>query len=263
MIVDDILATIRADCPVRAVWIGQHWTAVALADGRGGMASSLSAPGEEHGHPQVREAGRLHTLSALALASYVKDGQGPEVSVGWAVLNALVSDTIDVAAHAQADALDYLLTHGAGRRVALVGHFPFTPRLRAGVGHLDVFELAPGAGDLPASEAPARLPAADLVAITSMTLVNGTCDALIAHCRPGVPILLLGPSTPLSPVLFAHGVDALAGVIVCDMDALARTITQGATFQQVEGVQKVTLTRAAWSSGVSPSEVRGESHANL
>ncbi len=51
----------------------------------------------------------------------------------------------------------------------------------------------------------------------------------------------MGPSTPLSPVLLAHGVDIISGVQITDLASVIRTIGQGATFQQVEGVRLVTL----------------------
>lgn len=41
------------------------------------------------------------------------------------------------------------------------------------------------------------IPQADVVAIIAMTLLNGTFDTLIALCRPGVPTLIVGPTTPL------------------------------------------------------------------
>jgi uncharacterized protein (DUF4213/DUF364 family) len=53
--------------------------------------------------------------------------------------------------------------------------------------------------------------------------------------------MVLGPSTPLSPVLFAHGATLLSGVQVVDEQAVQRTVAQGATFQQVEGVRLLTL----------------------
>ena len=50
-------------------------------------------------------------------------------------------------------------------------------------------------------------------------------------------VMVLGPSTPLSPALFDHGVDALSGARVVHEAAVLRTVGQGATFQQVEGVR--------------------------
>jgi uncharacterized protein (DUF4213/DUF364 family) len=246
MIADEILAMIDGDSPVRDVWMGLHWTAVALTDGRCGMACTLLEPCGEHGHAQVREAGTLHMRSARALSGYAQGGaevSGLEASVGWAALNALTSDALDEAHCAEMNALDFLLERGAGRRVALVGHFPFANRLRQGVGTLWVLELRPGEGELPASAAPEVFPQADVAAITSMSLVNGTFEELMAHVRSDALVVLLGPSTPLSLALFARGVDVLCGVRVADVEALRRTITQGATFPQVEGLRKVTVVR--------------------
>jgi uncharacterized protein (DUF4213/DUF364 family) len=55
--------------------------------------------------------------------------------------------------------------------------------------------------------------------------------------------MLLGPSTPLSPILFDHGVNILSGTRVVDEAAVLRTVSQGASFPQVEGVQLLTFVR--------------------
>ncbi|MBN1286910.1 MAG: DUF364 domain-containing protein [Anaerolineae bacterium] len=248
MIAQDILATIEHDVPVAGVWIGLHWTVVALADGRAGMAATLQADPTAHhihGTPDVAEAGRLHTRGALELAAYVNGRQGPDASVGWAALNALVChDLLDSAAHdeAEMDAAEFLLAEGQTRPVAVVGHFPFTGRLRAGVETLWVLEMDPGPDDLPADAAPDILPQAGVVALTSMTLINNTFAGLLPHIRPDAVVMLLGPSTPLTPVFFARGIDVLSGVRVTDIDMLRDSVTQGASFWQVRGVQKVTIT---------------------
>jgi len=57
----------------------------------------------------------------------------------------------------------------------------------------------------------------------------------------GCPRDVLGPSTPLSPVLFDYGADLAFGRRVADEAALLRTVGQGATFRQVEGVRLLTL----------------------
>jgi uncharacterized protein (DUF4213/DUF364 family) len=54
-------------------------------------------------------------------------------------------------------------------------------------------------------------------------------------------IVVLGPTTPLSPVLFDYGVDVLAGVKVVAPKKTIRSISEGAIFSQVEGVKLVTM----------------------
>ena len=119
------------------------------------------------------------------------------------------------------------------------------PQLRAEVGKLFVLEQRPREGELPAEAAPDIIPQADVVALTSMTLLNRTFRDLLELCSPEALVLLLGPSTPLSPVLFDHGIDVLAGSVVTAVGPVLRAIKQGANFRQVHraGVRLVTLCR--------------------
>ena len=78
------------------------------------------------------------------------------------------------------------------------------------------------------------LPQADVVALTGTSLLNQTFDQLIGLCRPDAFRLLLGPSTPLSPVLFDAGIDALSGTWVDDPELVLRSVGQGATFRQIK-----------------------------
>jgi hypothetical protein len=82
-----------------------------------------------------------------------------------------------------------------------------------------------------------------VVAISSTTLINGTFEGLVALCRPDAYVLLLGPSTPLSPLLFDHGVQLLSGALVDDVDSVLRLVSQGASFRQIHrhGVRLVTM----------------------
>jgi hypothetical protein len=139
------------------------------------------------------------------------------------------------------------LERGSGKRIAIVGHFPFIERARSAAADCWVLELHPAPGDLPASRAPELLPQADVVALTGTSLINHTFDDLIGLCRPDAFVLLLGPSTPLTPVLFEAGVDAISGTRVHDPELVLRSVTQGATFRQIKragGLRLLTWLRA-------------------
>ena len=125
----------------------------------------------------------------------------------------------------------------------MVGHFPFIPRLRERVGRLWVLEQRPHGEDLPADAASEVIPQADVLAITGTSLINQTFEGLMALRRPGALVLLLGPTTPLSPILFDHGVHLLSGAVVEDIDMVLRAVSQGANFRQVhrQGVRLVTI----------------------
>jgi len=99
-------------------------------------------------------------------------------------------------------------------------------------------------GDYPAAAATDLIPKADVVAITSSALINHTLEGLLALCRSEALVMMLGPSTPLSSVLFNHGVSILSGSRVVSEADVLRTVGQGASFQQVEGVQLLTFRRS-------------------
>jgi uncharacterized protein (DUF4213/DUF364 family) len=139
------------------------------------------------------------------------------------------------------NAVEVIAQRGAGRNVAVIGHFPFVPRLRTLAGTLWVLELNPRGADLPADKAPEILPQADVVALTGTSLLNGTFDDLIALCRPDAFVVMLGATTPLSPLFFDVGVDALAGSRVVDPSAVLRAVSQGATFRQIPGKRLLTM----------------------
>lgn len=239
-IIGDLLASLDTDAPVRSILVGAYWTVVCSR--HAGMAATLKN-NYPHGHSPVREAGRLHTKTARELAEYARSDNLLEASIGVAAINSLLD--IDERSTVEINAVEVLMEHGGGKNVALVGHFPFIPRLRPAVGQLWVLEQSPAQDEYPAEAAADLIPQADVVAITSSALINHTMDSLLALCHPGTLVMALGPSTPLSPLLFKHGISILSGLKVIDETALLRTVGQGAIFQQVEGVRLLTLRRTS------------------
>ena len=106
-----------------------------------------------------------------------------------------------------------------------------------------VFEKRPLPGDLPADEADNLIPSADIVAITGSTFVNHTIDHLLELSRDAQLVMVLGPSTPLTPLLFDYGVDIIAGTIVVEPEVALRYIREGSTFRQMKGVRRVIMMR--------------------
>jgi uncharacterized protein (DUF4213/DUF364 family) len=237
-ILDDLLARLPDDASVRSVLVGAHWTVVCSRNC--GLASTITGD-KPHAHEHVRDVGRLHLKSARELAEYARSDNPLEASLGMATINSLLE--VDERNAVEINAGEVLADQGRGKNVALVGHFPFIPKLREQVGQLWVIEQRPSEGEYPAKAAPDLIPQANVVAITGTALINHTLDDLLALCRPDAQVLVLGPSTPPSPVLFEHGATIISGARVVDEAAVMRTVSQGATFQQVEGVRLLTLQR--------------------
>jgi uncharacterized protein (DUF4213/DUF364 family) len=54
---------------------------------------------------------------------------------------------------------------------------------------------------------------------------------------------LIGPASPLFPILFDYGIDAICGAKVIDEEKVIRSISEGTTFKEVTGVRPLTLTK--------------------
>jgi uncharacterized protein (DUF4213/DUF364 family) len=235
-ILDDLIASLPEDRPVRSVLVGVHWTVVGSR--HCGMAATLTS-NHLHGHRQVRDVGRLHQKSARELAEWAHSTELLEASIGVAAINSMLD--VDESAFREMNASEVLTSRGRGKNVALIGHFPFIQQLRPVVGQLWVIEQHPMEDEYPSEAAADLIPQADIVAITGSTFVNHTLDGLLSLCPPQATVMLLGPSTPLSPILFNHRVNIICGARVIAEGAVLRTVGQGASFRQVAGVKLLTF----------------------
>jgi uncharacterized protein (DUF4213/DUF364 family) len=232
-----------SDYPLMKVWIGLNWTAV-VVDKRGnqqcGLASTLTGEHTHYSEPAIPAPGLLETRSALELANWIESEIPLRRSIACAAINALLPR--DTSSWVDQNAESAILEHGKGKNAVLIGHFPFVEKLKDQLGNLDVLDFNPTGDDLPAHAAPDILPQADLVAITGMTFINHTLPGLLALCKPAAYILILGPSTPLSPILFEFGVDLLAGAQVEKIPDVLAALSQGANFRQLHkaGVRLIT-----------------------
>jgi uncharacterized protein (DUF4213/DUF364 family) len=123
-----------------------------------------------------------------------------------------------------------------------VGHFPWIPKLKGKTKNLWVLEQRLKEGDLPAKEADRILPRCDVVGITGTSFINHTLEGLLSLCKEAY-VHLIGPTSPLSPILFDYGIDAICGAKVIDEEKVIRSISEGATFKEVTGVRLLTLTK--------------------
>jgi uncharacterized protein (DUF4213/DUF364 family) len=233
-IIDDLISSLSGDSLVREVYTCVFWTAVVSK--HCGLASTFRDEHPHHG--MVRGVGDLRNRSALELAEYAKSDNLLEASIGMATINSLID--IDETKCDAENALDVLIEKGEGKDIAVVGHFPWTPKLRQVARKLWVLEQRPQAGDLPAEAAEDILPKADVVAITGTSLINHTAEKLLDLAK-GSFVVMVGPTSPLSPVLFDWGVDVVSGTKVVEPEKMLRSISEGAIFPQVQGVKLMNM----------------------
>ncbi|HUU65397.1 MAG TPA: DUF364 domain-containing protein [Dehalococcoidales bacterium] len=236
-IIDDLLSTLSYEALVRDIRQGPFQTAVLTRNC--GLAATPHESGPHHDKTPVKEAGFLTKKNALALARMTYSPNALEAAIGMATVNSLIE--VDEQRCLELNAGDLLAKKGKGKKVALVGHFPFVPRLRQVTKELWVIEQQPQAGDFAEEQAEKLVPMAEVVGITGTAFTNHTIQHLLELCAPQAYVIILGGTTPLSPVLFDYGVDAISGTQVIDPEMVLRCVSQGATFRQIKGIRLLTM----------------------
>lgn len=245
---ETLLAEVPANERIRACLIGRYWT---LVETQRAVGMAMTFSGDER-ESRVRPPLAGRPLSELA--GYLTSWNLAEASLGLAAVNAHFNAPTQVESWlarglASSDGVPVFTAMEeelAGRKVAVIGHFPDLERLRRRC-ELTVFERRPQEGDVPDYAEDYLLPHQEYVFITGTTLTNKTLPRLLTTCRDAF-VVLVGPSVPLTPLWFDWGVDMLAGTVVLDGTQVWRTAQEGGC-------------REVWASGAVTVQVRADSLA--
>jgi uncharacterized protein (DUF4213/DUF364 family) len=238
-ILNDLISALDIAASVRDVRQGVFHTGVVTR--HCGLASTLPRDALRQERPLVKEPGALVQKSALELAQMAQSESILEAAIGMATINSLIP--IDLGSCVELNARDLIAEKGQGKRIAMVGHFPFIPKLREIAKELWVIEKNPREDDFPEEEAENLIPQADLVGITGTAFTNHTFENLLKFCHPHAYVVVLGDTTPLSSFLFDYGVDAISGTRVVDPELALRCVGEGANYRQILGVKRLTMMR--------------------
>ena len=238
-VVEVLLDSIVEDATVREARGSRNW--IAVWSRHCGLAATFASTSIQERDDIGRVAAALADRSAIELARLALSDDLLDAALGMAAVNSLID--VDESRCEELNGRDLLLEQAVGRTVALVGHFPFVPELREVSRRLSVLELRPRPGDLPAEEAARVIPEAEVVAITGAALVNHSIDSLLGYCRPEALVIVIGPTTPLSPFLFDFGVDVLSGARVMDPPSVLRQVDRDTDFRRMEGIRRLTMRR--------------------
>ncbi len=228
---DELIDGIPAHVKAEQVCFGPTRVTV-TAQGNMGLATLTSGCWNE---------GRLNTVDALRgttlrdLAAKAKSWDFEQAALGMAAMNAwynhadkLLAGGAEIFAPGTpgGDAFRDIAPLCAGKKVASIGHFPGTKELFGSAEQFLIFERDPREGDLPDSAEEYLLPEMDVVFITGMTFTNKTLPRLLQLCS-AAQVIVTGPSLPLAPVVFDHGVCVLCGTTVTDGQLLLQKLPEG------------------------------------
>lgn len=219
----------HADGQVAAdIRIGLGYTAVRLASGHAGVAwtPKSDAPCCTH----FQEAGTLAGRPAGELLEYLADEKsGLARAVGLATANALLA-AIPRPAILRDEVISSLDVQ-PGERVAMVGYFgPIVAQLKKIGCNLQIIELNShhGGETLTPEQGREALANCSIAILTGTSLINGTCDELLAGLGSPRAAVLLGPSSPLCPDAFTGtGITHVAGSRVREPEAVLRVVSEG------------------------------------
>ncbi len=233
---DELLESVSAAALVRRCAYGKHWLMVESDQGGIGLAQRFTPA-------HIVPAGLNVEYNIVgqplkSVAARIKSWNFNEASIGLAALNAANNNLAEGGAlrkaldTAQGDAFDFFLQQTQGKKVTVIGHFPYLKKLRAQC-ELSILERQPQPGDLPDTAAEYILPEQDFVYITGTTFINKTITRLLELSRRAV-VCMVGPSTPMNSLLFRHGLASLSGLIVNDYQDMVEAL-QGERCEAIFG----------------------------
>lgn len=230
ILVDDILSfLIRPDAVVEKIIAGSKFAAV-IAGGRMGLSSFLGAKPREN---EIRLEDRLIGKKVSEMADLIKEPYPFSISLGFAALNAGNAPDPEKVDSSNFPADTLIADLGRDKIVGLVGEFPFVDELRDRVGTFHLFELRSVPGAVPHDQWESTLAELDVLALTGTALLTRSMAWFLSRA-PQAKVVIIGPTTPFSPVLFSRGVDYLCGSVVSDMEKVGKGIQNGLPFRQVK-----------------------------
>lgn len=219
---------------------GMDWTEV-WSGSNTGVAMTVKEKG-----PGVTYAGPIIGQPLRQIASLIKSWNLYEASLGAAALNCYYNtpqkaqtlgglqgidlNQLSSETRRRKDAFIAFQDEIAGKKVALVGHFPHIEQKFRGRCELTILERVTQPGDYPDPACEYILEEQDFLFMTGITLTNKTLPRLLTLAGDKVKVSIVGPSICLALQLFNAGADNLSGYCVTDRELLDETIRRGDTF---------------------------------
>jgi len=209
------------------VSIGLGYTAVTTVAGGIGLAYTYFS--SKRACQVARNYGDCEGRPVSELLDGIRSEDPLQRSVALAAANAL---NHEAARNLPQDPTNSILFErlaiGKGSRVAMVGYFgPLIKKIEALGARVDILDDSRGLGQKEKFYGWLHT-RADALLLTSTSLLNNTCEEVLAQVGPRVKTAMLGPSTPMAAQAFAHlPVHLLAGTVPMDKEMVLKAVRHG------------------------------------
>jgi uncharacterized protein (DUF4213/DUF364 family) len=207
--------------------IGLGYTVVTTSDGGMGLAYTFFK--DKTSCVLLNKMGDYEGQPALELLKSIKSENTIERSMALALINAL---NYERALKLPEDKKNQILFDkfkiAEGTRVAMVGYFgPLVDMLRRRNAKLEILDESRRLGQ--EADFYKKLENwADVLLLTSTSILNNTAEKIFGHVHQKVNAVLLGPSTPMIGEAFSHlPVHMLAGTVPLDQEKILKAIRHG------------------------------------
>lgn len=242
---NELIDTIPTDLTVIDCIIGINWTLVKSELGTG---TAMTVYG---GKENIAELKDIIGIPLKELASSAKSWDMLEASLGMAAINAALNTTSEVSKltgqvfkesekYDDHNAFSTFLPNIKNKKVTVVGHFPNIDDLATHC-QLSVLERNPQGFDFPDPACEYILSEQEVVFITGTAFTNKTMPRLLDLAKKS-QIILVGPTVPISPVLFNYGVDIISSTVVLDEELVWKAVKLGGKMKAFDpGGQMVNI----------------------
>jgi uncharacterized protein len=201
----------------------RHW--VVVKAGRWEMSTCFSAtPGltEDSGDTWLGDL--IGKNAAETAQQYLAANDVLKIAVGMACLKCVIPL---VSEFSESSAFAPFSEETKTRSSCFIGHFQEAATWREEGRPVSIVELLPKPGDIHWDDSHQVLSQAEIVFMTGLTLVNGTFGEVVRR-TPGAKIrVIMGPTVPLTPVLFNLGLHWLGTCRILDIAKTLRYFGQG------------------------------------
>lgn len=233
-IYDEMIAQIPEDLIVDEVMVGTSRTMVRTGTNIG-IAMTLN---ETTIPPTLKHS--LINAKLKDAAAAIKSWNFIEASIGLAAINAyynskehitknIVKSHIKIECDiSNKDVFESYSESIKGKKIAVIGHFHNIEHHLGSNNQLSILERNPKYGDYPDTSCEYLLPEQDYVFITGCAFINKTMPRLL-ELSQNTKVILVGPSVPMTPLLFDYGVFELSGFTVTNLPLCREIISKGTT----------------------------------